>query len=204
MHRASFRWQGFLAWEPILGIPPRDALPRQSCSYKRPSLTFILPCCKYCYFYWKPSIRAKALQFTMAPENIATRIEEVSIDQGEPHQSVQVGRSSEDLLSRLTHEIFKHDCLDRRLEQHHVTGSCTPDQHEDGSLILDRNCFLRCGWHRSFSDLGTDLGVVRSCRYFARIPVRRSYDLRGYAVARRDGQCKTGLGSPYGFPPGIC
>ena len=123
----------------------------------------------------------------MAPENIATQIEEVSIDQGEPHQSVREGRSSEDLLGRLSHEIFRHDCLDRTLKQHHVTGSRTSDQHKDGSLILNRNCFLRCGWHRSLSDFRTDHSLVRSCWCFASILVRRSHDLRGYAVARRDG-----------------
>ena len=140
----------------------------------------------------------------MAPENIAAQVEEVGIDQGEPHQGVRVGRSSEDLLGRLSHEIFRHDCLDRTLKQHHVTGSCTPNQHKDGSLMLDRCCFLGCGWHRSLSDFRTDHSLVRSCRCFASIPLRRSYNLRGYAVARRDGQCKTGIRSAYGLSRGVC
>lgn len=58
----------------------------------------------------------------MAPENIATLIEEVSIEQAEPHQGVRGGRSP-DLLVKLSHEVFRYDCLDRRLKRHHVTGN---------------------------------------------------------------------------------
>ena len=67
----------------------------------------------------------------MALGNIANQLEEISIDQGEPHQRVQVGKSPEYLLGKLSHEVFKYDCLDRTLKQHHVTGSRTPDRHRD-------------------------------------------------------------------------
>ena len=55
--------------------------------------------------------------------NIPTRIEEVIVREGGSYRSVQVERGQEDLLGRLSHEIFRHDCLDRRLKQHHITGT---------------------------------------------------------------------------------
>ncbi|KAF6221837.1 hypothetical protein HO133_001805 [Letharia lupina] len=58
----------------------------------------------------------------MAPGSIEIRHEELSIEQGEHHQSAPVSKSSDDLLGRLSHEVFKYDCLDRRLKRHHVTG----------------------------------------------------------------------------------
>ena len=61
----------------------------------------------------------------MAPEITQSHIEEVSIEQGKPRQGVQVGRSPDHILDKLSHEVFKHDCLDRRLKRHHVTGKRT-------------------------------------------------------------------------------
>ena len=65
----------------------------------------------------------------MASRNMANQLEEINIDQGEPDQRVQVGKP-EHLLGKLSHEIFKYDCLDRTLKQHHVTGIRTPDLHK--------------------------------------------------------------------------
>lgn len=67
----------------------------------------------------------------MAFGNIANQLEEISIDQGEPDQRVQVGKPPEYLLGKLSHEIFKYDCLDRALKQHHVTGNCTPNRRRN-------------------------------------------------------------------------
>ncbi len=58
----------------------------------------------------------------MAHESIRTQTEEVSIEQGKPYQGARVEKSPDDLLSRISHEIFKRDCLDRKLKRHHVTG----------------------------------------------------------------------------------
>ncbi|CAF9940438.1 MAG: Cationic amino acid transporter 2 [Alectoria fallacina] len=58
----------------------------------------------------------------MAPGSIKTQIEEVTIEQGETHQGLRVGKSPDDILGKLSHEVFKYDCLDRRLKRHHVTG----------------------------------------------------------------------------------
>ena len=68
---------------------------------------------------------------TMALGNIANQLGEINIDQGEPDQRVQADKPPEYLLGKLSHEVFKHDCLDRTLKQHHVTGNCTPDRHRD-------------------------------------------------------------------------
>ncbi len=135
----------------------------------------------------------------MAPRNILTRIEELNIEQGEPHQVVQEGKSLEVRFGKLGNEVFKYDCLDRRLKRHHVTGKCSLASHNDCSLKFDRNCFFGCRWYRSLSDFGTNHSLVRSRRCFDSISLRRSYDLRGYAVARRDGQCKAGLWSDHGL-----
>ena len=67
----------------------------------------------------------------MASGNIAIQLEDISTDQGEPDHRVQVGKGPEYLFSKLSHEIFKNDCLDRTLKQHHVTGNCSPDRHDD-------------------------------------------------------------------------
>ena len=58
----------------------------------------------------------------MAPGSTQSEIEEFAIEQGEPHLGVQVGKSPDDLLGKLSHEVFKYDCLDRRLKRHHITG----------------------------------------------------------------------------------
>lgn len=52
----------------------------------------------------------------MAPGSMKTDIEE------ESHPGVQVEKLPDDLLGKLSHEVFKYDCLDRRLKQHHITG----------------------------------------------------------------------------------
>lgn len=154
-------------------------------------------------------IKAKALPSipsAMAPRNIATHVDEVSIDLGEPHQAVRVRerRSPDGLLGRLSHDIFRYDCLDRTLKRHHVTGKCPLDYHKNCSLMFDRNCFLGCRWDWSVSTFRTDHSPVWSRRRFARIPVRRSDDLRGHAISRRDGQRKTSLGGHHGLPRSIC
>lgn len=164
-------------------------------------------CCKINHLPWKSSIKAKALPSitsTMAPRDIATHVDEVSIDLAEPHQAVRERRSPDDLLGRLSHDIFRYDCLDRTLKRHHVTGNCPLDYHKDCSLMFDRNCFLGCGWHWSVSNFRTDYSPIRSRRRFGRIPVRGSYHLRGHAISRRDGQCKTSLWGHYGLPRSVC
>ncbi|KAL9134358.1 MAG: hypothetical protein Q9175_004463 [Cornicularia normoerica] len=65
---------------------------------------------------------AKVVPPSTAPGSMETQIEEVSLEQGEPRQDVRVGKSPDDLLGKLSHEIFKYDCLDRKLKRHHVTG----------------------------------------------------------------------------------
>lgn len=52
----------------------------------------------------------------MAPGSIKTEIDE------EPRPGVLMADIADDLLGKLSHEIFKHDCLDRRLKRHHITG----------------------------------------------------------------------------------
>lgn len=44
------------------------------------------------------------------------------MEQGQTHQGLRVGKSPDDILGKLSHEVFKYDCLDRRLKRHHVTG----------------------------------------------------------------------------------
>ena len=61
----------------------------------------------------------------MPPGSITTQIEETGTVDSEPHQAVRVNRTPADTLSRLGHEIFRYDCLDRRLKRHHVTGNCS-------------------------------------------------------------------------------
>ena len=104
-----------LGLELILLIPPLDILHRPSSRYERR----LSPVRKIHHFSLKVSIKVKALSTIMAPENITTQIEEISRENREPHQAVRV------TLGRLGHEIFKHDCLDRRLKRHHVTGNCS-------------------------------------------------------------------------------
>lgn len=140
----------------------------------------------------------------MAPRSANTQFEEVSIEHVEPDQAVRVARNPDDLLGKLSHEVFKHDCLDRRLKRHHVTGRYPLDCLKDLSLTLDRHCFFGRGWHWSFSDFRTDPRVGRSCWCSSSIPVRRSYDLRGYAIARRDGQCQTCFRGSHGLPRRVC
>ena len=139
----------------------------------------------------------------MAPRNITPQIEEVSIEQAEPHQGIRGGRSP-DLLVKLSHEVFKYDCLDRSLKRHHVTGNCQLGYPKGSPLILDRNRFLGRGWHWSLSNFRTDLSPLRPCGCIASILVRRVYNLRGYAVARRDGQCQTSGWSDHGLSGCIC
>lgn len=162
---------------------------------------------RFLYSRWKSSIKAKALPSipsTMAPGNIVTQADEVSIDLGEPHPGVRESSNTGDRLGKLSHEIFKYDCLDRRLKRHHVTGNCPLDYPKNCSLILDRNCFLRCRWHWSVSNLRIGHSPFRSRRCFARVPVRRSYDLHGHEISGRDGQRKTSLWGDHGLPWSIC
>lgn len=69
-------------------------------------------------------IKSQALLFDMAPTHIRNQIEELILEQAEPHQDLRVEKSREDLLGKLGHEVFKYDCLDRQLKRHHVTGNC--------------------------------------------------------------------------------
>lgn len=142
---------------------------------------------------------AKVVPPSTAPGSMETQIEEVSLEQGEPRQDVRVGKSPDDLLGKLGHEIFKYDCLDRKLKRHHVTGKCPIDCLKGCSLTVDRNRVLGCGWYWSLSDFGTDCRPRRSYWRHPSIPIRRSYDFRGYAIARRDGQCETGSRSDHGL-----
>ena len=56
----------------------------------------------------------------MAPGSIKTETEEGS------HPGVQMVDTPDDLLGKLSHEVFKYDCLDRRLKRHHITGRVQP------------------------------------------------------------------------------
>lgn len=136
----------------------------------------------------------------MAPESNQTQIEGVSVEQGEFYQGAQVGKSSEDLFGKLSHEIFKFDCLDRGLKRHHVTGCCPLDSLKDSSLTSNRNCFLGCRWNWSFSNFWADYSFGRSGRCSGGISFRRSYDFCRHAIACRDGQCKTGFRGDHGLP----
>ena len=135
----------------------------------------------------------------MVQESINAQIEEVSIEQGELQQGVRVGKSLDGLSGRFSHEVFKYDCLDRKLKRHHVTGKYALVVPKHCSLTLDRNRFLGCGWHRSLSDFGRDNRIRRSYWCFTRILVRWSYYFCGYAIARGDGQCKTGFWGDHGL-----
>ena len=104
-----------LGLELILGIPPPNILHRPSSRYER----LLSPIRKIHHFSLKLLIKVKALSTFMAPGDITTQIEEISRGKREPRQAVRV------TLDRLGHEIFKHDCLDRRLKRHHVTGNCS-------------------------------------------------------------------------------
>ena len=70
----------------------------------------------------------------MAGENTTIRIENFGIEQDGSHEGVRVSRSSENLIDRLGHEVFRHDCLDRKLKRHHVTGNCSADLHKSARL----------------------------------------------------------------------
>ena len=132
MHRPSLSWQGILAWEPSLGAyHPKMYCTAKPDDMKYRAIFLIRHFANFVTLIRNISIETKALPSAMASGNIATQVEEISIDQGEPHQRVQVGKSPEYRIGNLSHEIFRYDCLDRRLKQHHVTGICEPDRHED-------------------------------------------------------------------------
>ena len=120
IHRPSLSWQGILAREPSLGAYH----PKMHCTAKPDDMKYraIRHFADFVTLIRNISIETKALPSAMASGNIATQVEEISIDQVEPHQRVQVGKSPEYRIGNLSHEIFRYDCLDRRLKQHHVTG----------------------------------------------------------------------------------
>ena len=57
------------------------------------------------------------------PRSIKTQVEEIGQEQSTTHHTFPPEEESQGhLLDRLSHEVFKHDCLDRRLKRHHITG----------------------------------------------------------------------------------
>ncbi|KAM0799999.1 amino acid permease/ SLC12A domain-containing protein [Usnea florida] len=57
---------------------------------------------------------ANVLPPNTLPESIDSQPKEVILQQNQSRQ--------DDILSKLSHEVFKYDCLDRKLKRHHVTG----------------------------------------------------------------------------------
>ena len=60
----------------------------------------------------------------MAPPDITVELREVSKAESEPYHNVPG-----ELLERISHEIFRNDCLDRRLKRHHITGTSSPENN---------------------------------------------------------------------------
>ena len=55
----------------------------------------------------------------MAPYGTRVVVEEENKAESEPYH----------LLERIGHEVFRNDCLDRRLKRHHITGTLSPDNN---------------------------------------------------------------------------
>lgn len=62
----------------------------------------------------------------MAPINISSEVTEVIKEESQLPQTAPGGPPEEPLIERISHEIFKYDCLDRRLKRHHITGASLP------------------------------------------------------------------------------
>ena len=82
----------------------------------------------------------------MAPPDITVELREESKAESEPYHNVPG-----ELLERISHEIFKNDCLDRRLKRHHITGTSSPENNH-GWLTRHRHCVLRGCRHRPVSE----------------------------------------------------
>ena len=46
----------------------------------------------------------------------------VQIERLQPYQDELTNTPHENILERLSHEVFRHDHLDRKLKRHHITG----------------------------------------------------------------------------------
>ena len=60
----------------------------------------------------------------MAPHDTTVGVEVESKAESEPYHNAPA-----DLLERISHEVFRNDCLDRRLKRHHITGTFSPDNN---------------------------------------------------------------------------
>ncbi|KAK3171965.1 hypothetical protein OEA41_004049 [Lepraria neglecta] len=58
----------------------------------------------------------------MAPLNAISDVEEVKEEESKPPQAASGEPPHEALIERFSHEVFRYDCLDRRLKRHHITG----------------------------------------------------------------------------------
>ena len=58
----------------------------------------------------------------MAPHGTIFNVEDESKAESEPYHNPH-------LLERISHEVFKNACLDRRLKRHHITGTLSPDNN---------------------------------------------------------------------------
>ena len=60
----------------------------------------------------------------MAPHDITVEVREASKAESETYHN-----APGELLERISHEIFKNDCLDRRLKRHHITGTSSSEKN---------------------------------------------------------------------------
>ena len=86
----------------------------------------------------------------MAPPDTTFDIRETSMAESEPNH-----KEPGELLGKISHEIFRYDCLDRKLKRHHITGTSA------GTitycwLTYRRYCVLRCCRYRAVPDFRTD------------------------------------------------